>query len=121
MEKIYKLINGDRIEYSEEEYAIAQNQIDIHREITQKDIVNEVQQRLDVFARTRNYDNILSACTYATSTVPKFAEEGQYAVNARDSTWAALYQLMEDVINGIQNAPTSYSDVVPFLPELIWP
>lgn len=42
----------------------------------QAQVVQSTQQRLDDFARTRNYDGILSACTYATSTVPKFAAEG---------------------------------------------
>ena len=39
-----------------------------------------IQEHLDSFARTRNYDGIMSAATYATSTVPKFHAEGQYAV-----------------------------------------
>ena len=36
-----------------------------------QEIVSSTQQRLDDFAKTRNYDGILSACTYATSIVPK--------------------------------------------------
>ena len=44
----------------------------------QQSIVQATQARLDDFARTRSYDGILSACTYATSTVPKFQAEGQY-------------------------------------------
>ena len=48
--------------------------------------VAAVQVRLDDFARTRNYDGILSAATYATSTVSKFAAEGQCAVALRDAS-----------------------------------
>ncbi len=84
-------------------------------------IASQTQQRLDDFARTRNYDGILSACTYATSAVPKFAAEGQYAVQARDATWAALYQFMADVQAGTQPVPTGFEDVEPLLPPLAWP
>jgi hypothetical protein len=87
----------------------------------QQSIVDAPQQRLDEFARTRNYDGILSACTYATSAIPKFAAEGQYAVQARDATWAALYQFMADVQTGAQPVPSGFEDVEPLLPELEWP
>ncbi len=82
-------------------------------------ITAEVQQRLDGFAQTRNYDGILSACTYATSTVPQFATEGQYCVNARDSTWAALYAVMADVQAGTIPMPSGIDDIS--LPVLEWP
>ena len=84
-------------------------------------IVSATQQRLDDFARTRNYDGILSASTYATSTIPKFAAEGQYAVQARDATWAALYQFMADVQAGTRPVPTGFADIEPDLPALEWP
>lgn len=84
-------------------------------------IVAEAQERLDSFARTRNYDGILSACTYATSNVPKFAAEGQVAVNLRDATWAALYQILEEIQAGQREAPSGFSDIEPLLPPLEWP
>lgn len=87
----------------------------------QESIVAATQQRLDDFARTCNYDGILSACTYATSTVPKFQAEGQYCVEARDNTWATLYQIMRDVEVGTRPMPTSYADIENDLPSLTWP
>jgi hypothetical protein len=84
------------------------------------EIVNAVQNRLDTFAQTRNYDGILSACTYATSTVPKFAADGQYAVNARDAAWATCYQIMTDVQAGTRPLPT-VEQVLSELPALVWP
>lgn len=84
-------------------------------------ITAATQQRLDDFAQTRNYDGILSACTYASSTIPKFAAEGQYCVDARDSTWATLYQIMADVQAGQWQMPSSFDDVEPLLPALAWP
>jgi hypothetical protein len=87
----------------------------------QAEIVAATQKRLDDFARTRNYDGILSACTYATSTVPKFAAEGQYCVNARDNTWATLYAILGEVQAGTRPVPSGYADIEGDLPALEWP
>jgi len=84
-------------------------------------ITAQTQARLDDFAKTRNYDGILSACTYASSTVPKFQSEGQYCVNARDLTWASLYTIMGEVQAGTRPMPTSFADIEPDLPVLEWP
>lgn len=83
-------------------------------------IVTATQKRLDTFAQTRNYDGILSACTYAASGVAKFAAEGQYCVGARDESWAALYQIMADVQSNERPMPT-LDEVLAELPELEWP
>lgn len=87
----------------------------------QRIIVADTQKRLDLWAATRNYDGILSACTYATSSVPKFAAEGQAAVNARDVTWSALYAVLADVQSGARPMPSGFEDVEPLLPALEWP
>ena len=79
-----------------------------------------VQQHLDTFAQTRNYDGILSAATYATSTVPKFAAEGQYAVEARDSTWAKCYEILAAVEAGSRPMLT-LDELLTELPVLTWP
>ena len=79
-----------------------------------------IQAHLDRFAQTRNYDGIMSAATYATSTVPKFRAEGQYAVQARDLTWAKGYEIMGAVMSGARPMPT-LEEVIAELPELKWP
>ena len=79
-----------------------------------------VQQHIDDFARTRNYDGILSAATYATSTVPKFKAEGQYAVEARDATWAKCYEILAAVEGGSRPMPTM-EELIAELPVLTWP
>lgn len=87
----------------------------------QKAVVDATQARLDAFAQLRSYDSILSACTYANSTVAKFQAEGQYCVNARDATWAKLYAILADVQAGARTMPRSYADIEPELPALVWP
>ena len=90
-------------------------------ELKASEVTDKVQERLDSFAKTRGYDGIMSACTYATSAHAKFAAEGQYCVEARDATWATLYQIMDDVLAGTRPIPSGYADIEPELPVLVWP
>lgn len=79
-----------------------------------------VQQRLDTFAQTRNYDGILSACTYATSAVARFKTEGQYCVSVRDATWAKCYEILDAVNSNSRPMPT-LEQLMSELPVLSWP
>lgn len=107
-----------------EVYPLPQEEIDLILETKvrqlKESIVTRVQERLDYFARTNGYDGILSACTYADSVVPKFAAEGTRAKELRDTTWAATYQIMQDVLEGIRPTPTSFEDIESELPALTW-
>jgi hypothetical protein len=103
-----------------EDYRLVDGEWVIPQPPVQEQIVAATQQRLDDFAKTRNYDGILSACTYATSTVPNFKTEGQYCVEARDQTWAKLYEIMDEVQSGVRPPPTGYDDIEPELPVLEW-
>lgn len=84
------------------------------------DYTRRIQKRLDDFAKTRNYDGILSACTYAASLVPQFAAEGSYCVVARDNTWAASYTIMAAVQAAQRPMPT-WPELEAELPPLEWP
>jgi len=84
-------------------------------------VTTAVQLRLDNFARTRGYDNIMSACTYENSSVPKFAAEATYCVEVRGTTWATLYTIMGEVLGGQRAMPGSYADIEGDLPTLTWP
>ena len=98
---------------------IAVNQSQTTEKLIQS-IREATQIRLDAFAKTRNYDGILSACSYATSTVPKFQSEGQCCVAARDQTWAALYTIMGEVESKTRPVPSSFADIESALPVLTW-
>lgn len=84
------------------------------------DYVTAVQMMLDTKARERLYDNILSACTYATSTRPKFQAEGQACVAWRDAVWSRCYELMADVDSGALTQPT-IEELLAMLPTMEWP
>lgn len=85
----------------------------------QAEFTDAVQRRLDEFAQTRGYDGIMSACTYATSTVERFRREGERAVMLRDATWAACYAILADVLAGERPVPT-LEEVLAELPPLTW-
>lgn len=113
---------GVLAEMTQQEWETARtDEMSIRAQRLMQSIVDATQKRLDDFARTRNYDGILSACTYATSTVPKFATEGQYCVEARDATWAKLYEMLAEVEAGTRPVPTGFADIEPELPVLEWP
>jgi hypothetical protein len=79
-----------------------------------------IQAMLDTKARERNYDGILSACTYATSTVPRFQAEGQACVAWRDAVWSTAYDLMAQVEAG-QLAQPTLAGLLALLPPMAWP
>lgn len=85
--------------------------------------IDAIQAHLDAFARTRNYDGILSAASYAASKSPRFAAEGQYAVEARDETWAKAYDILDEVLSGARPVPdiADMPAILAELPALFWP
>ncbi|KQZ34304.1 hypothetical protein [Massilia sp. Root1485] len=84
------------------------------------DYVTAVQAMMDAKAQERRYDNILSACTYATSTQAKFQAEGQACVAWRDAVWSRCYELMADVDSGTIAQPT-IDELLAMLPGMEWP
>lgn len=85
------------------------------------EIIKKVQERLDIFAKTREYDGILSACSYATSTIEKFSIEGQFCVQLRDNTWKKIYSIFDEIENGDRQMPISYNEIEEELPIAEWP
>lgn len=111
--------SADLVPMSEAEVALHLNPPPTQEEI-QASFTASIQARLDTFARTRGYDGILSACTYATSVVPRFQQEGQRAVELRDATWNAAYAILDEVLAQQRPMPTSIGDIEQDLPVLGW-
>lgn len=82
----------------------------------QEACLNAVQDQLDFVARSWQYLSILSAVTYATSTVPKFKAEAEALIAWRDAVWTAAYETIAAIQAGTAQLPTSPSAFVATLP-----
>jgi len=79
-----------------------------------------VQKFMNEKVAERQYDSMISAATYATSTNPKYGPEGQACVNWRDSVWDKCYEVLGEVDAGTRQPPT-IDELIAELPALTWP
>lgn len=79
-----------------------------------------IQHHLDITAQTKNYASIISACSYAAGTHPKYSAEGKACLMWREAVWDKGYQILNDVQNGIRPMPT-IEQVINELPLINWP
>ena len=86
---------------------------------TEAQYTSAAQAYLDDFARTKTYDGILSACTYAASTSPRLREEGQRCIELRDAVWDSAFAILNDVTAGKRPIPT-IEQFIAELPKLTW-
>ena len=83
-------------------------------------LTSAVQKHMDDTAQERNFDDILSLCTYATSAKPKFKAEGQAGVEWRDEVWLYCYSELDKVLSGERETPTA-QELIDELPVFTWP
>lgn len=79
-----------------------------------------VQSHIDTVAKTRAYTDGLHAASYAASTIPSWAAEGQAFVAWRDRVWIAAISIMDDCKAGLRDIPGA-DDLLDELPEMEWP
>ncbi|MDR2893560.1 MAG: hypothetical protein LBV80_10885 [Deltaproteobacteria bacterium] len=86
-------------------------------------VMSAVQARLDNFAATRGYDGILSAASYAFSSNPAYAAEGQYCVEVRDATWEFVNAYLNAVLSGEKAIPVweELAAQLDAAAPLVWP
>lgn len=77
------------------------------------------QKHLDEFAKQKGYDNIISVCTYATSSNIARALEGQKAVDNRDLVWDHYFSKLELYTQPNAVLPT-VEEYIATLPVLSW-
>ena len=88
-------------------------------EVTKQELQAAVQAHLDTTVQTRNYNGILSCCSYATSTDTTFAAEGTAALAWRDAVWRYCYDVLAEYEAGTRPLPTAEA-LIAELPVLNW-
>jgi hypothetical protein len=87
---------------------------------TEADYIAAVQLMLDTKAQERKYDDLQSACTYASNTNAQFKAESLACLAWRDAVWAQCYADLAAVQEGTMRQPT-VPVFVADLPKLTWP
>lgn len=85
--------------------------------IAETRLKSDVQSYLDEGARALGYDNILSACSYA-STPNSFQAEGTSFLNWRSACWEHCNQVVIDVKAGNRAIPTR-EELIAELPDRV--
>jgi len=85
----------------------------------ESDLTVMAQKRLDKFAQEKGYDNILSACSYSMSSVPRFALDAAHCIELRDKTWAKVYSILQD-LKGEKRPLIPAVNLLAELPPLTW-
>lgn len=91
------------------------------KKLAEDNIAREVSNELNAFAKTRGYDNINSACSYATSSDPVFKAEADYCVWLRDDWWITFRSIFAEVTAGTRPTPQTFADIRAEFPNPSWP
>ncbi len=129
------MVNGTTVERSWLAVDKTPDEIEADQLALQQSIVNQTQDRLDAFAKTRGYDSPDSMSKYKDFTedeiaslpeslrpiVTKFRAESRYLTLAIASTWAKLYLTLDEIKANQRPVPSGFADIEPLLPPLEWP
>ena len=101
-------------------YEVVEIQEYVPTEVEMKQQLKQVvQSYMDVKVQERDYDDIVSACSYSSSTDHIFAAEGVTCVKWRDAVWRKYFDVLADVDAGIRKFPTA-EEMIEELPVLEW-
>lgn len=82
-------------------------------------IQKAVQDVLEAKAREKEYDNVLSIATYATSTDPVYHAQGVKFVKWRDECWRYCTDIENNYKAGVIPMPT-FDEIMKGLPTMEW-
>lgn len=75
-----------------------------------------IQGALDTYAQSWGYDSLVTAASYAASTIPKYAAEAKALIAWRDEVWVWAEAYEAQVIAGTVTIPTSPAGLMAAMP-----
>jgi hypothetical protein len=118
MPDIYKDVDGKRILMTAEELAEKEN---TPIEVKVKFYQDEVQSHLDKLAQSWGYDNIVSLCSYAGNSHPKYSLEGAAGLLWRSTVWDYCEKELAKIEAGTRPEPASVDEFIAELPVIVRP
>jgi hypothetical protein len=75
-----------------------------------------IQLALDTYAQSWGYSDLVTAASYANSTVPQYAAEAKALIAWRDATWQWAEAFEAQVNTGTATLPSTPADLVAVMP-----
>ena len=85
-----------------------------------KELDQFVEEFLDTAPKERDFAGIVSLCSYALSTNPKWQAEALAGIAWRDQVYSHCNQVIAEVLAGTRPVPTK-EQLLAELPKLVWP
>lgn len=84
------------------------------------DYAAAIQAHVDAVAKSREFNDGVTAATYLTSTIPRWKADAEVFVVWRDTVWAYSYGELDKVRNGVRQQP-AIDAFINELPVIEWP
>ena len=79
-----------------------------------------VTKRLDDFAKTKDYDNIVSLCSYVDDPDENLDKEGRRGRFLRSQAWTSIRGYQNQVLTGELPVPRTEKELLACVPEFTW-
>ena len=79
-----------------------------------------VTKQLDEFAKTKDYDNIVSLCSYVDDPDPNLDKEGRRGRFLRSQAWTSIRTYQNKVLTGELPIPRNEKELLACVPEFTW-
>lgn len=79
-----------------------------------------VTKQLDDFAKTKDYDNIVSLCSYVDDPDENLDKEGRRGRFLRSQAWTSIRNYQNQVLTGVHPVPRTEKELLACVPEFTW-
>ncbi|MDK4729352.1 hypothetical protein [Rhizobium phaseoli] len=111
---------GMQLEAIDENAPDVQAFLNVGKTLVLADYAAAIQSHVDAVAKSREFNDGVTAATYLTSTIPRWKADAEVFVVWRDTVWAYSYGELDKVRNGARQQP-AIDAFINELPVIEWP